>query len=689
LPLSLRGHLSQAAGSFQRVLAHDPRNVGALVGLSLVALASGQTDAAVRMAHAAVGAEPLSGTAWVTLGQSLKSAGRTTEAGTAYEQALRLEGTDSLARMGVAELKIALDQPDAAICEYELVLRRNPAFAPAHLGLGHALACLGKYAEALERYQDALLFQPRLAEAEFAAGFALARLLRPREAETRYRRALVLQPDFAAAWMNLGCLLRERGRDLSAEAALRRAVVLRPDLVSGWINLALLERERGNPAAAAAHLRTAFALNPDQIETLVAWCQFRVAERDFAGAWEWLRWALARNSAHGEAVNMNGILLHTEGRFGEAVTAFERAEALGSRHAASNRGNALLDLGRVDDALLAHQSAVVSDAQNAGARYNLSLTQLRMGDWRRGWSGYESRWSFREVHRCPRSFPHPRWCGEPLDGRRVLLHAEQGLGDTIQFCRYAALVAARGGFPIVQVQAPVQRLLHSLAVVRCGQAEIALLGETPPAFDLECPLMSLPALFGTTVDTVPWPGPYLSADPEDAAAIALRSAPARTRGAATLRVGIAWAGNPRYKADRQRSMQLEALLPLLRIAGIHWVSLQKGEAAEQLSKLPGDVSVEDGSSGDRDLADTAAIVASLDLVITTDTCIAHLAGAMGKSVWILLSHLADWRWMQELDTTPWYPTARLFRQAKRGDWLGVLTPVVTRLRSQTSPHASP
>ena len=194
----------------------------------------------------------------------------------------------------------------------------------------------------------------------------------------------------------------------------------------------------------------------------MTWCQFRAAEKDLAGAWEWLRWALARDPDHDEAVNMQGILLHTEGRFDEAIAVFERAEALGNRAAASNRGNSLLDLGRMDEALKAQETAVERDPANAGAQYNLALTQLRLGDWKQGWAGYEARWRFREVHRKPRVFRQPRWNGEELNGQRILLHAEQGLGDTIQFCRYAALVAARGGVPILQVQPAAERLMRSL-----------------------------------------------------------------------------------------------------------------------------------------------------------------------------------------------------------------------------------
>ncbi len=679
LPAELTGHLTEAALGYQLMLEENPCHPAALVGICLVALASSQAEAAVKMAEAAVAAAPRMLPAWVALGQALKAACRYEDAGRAYAHALRLDDGSSLARIGLGELLLANGRAEEAIGEFEFALRSQPALLAAQMGMGHALAVLGRNEEALERYRQALALRPKLPEGEFAAGFVLARMGRLKEAENRYRRALVLRPDFAAAWVNLGCLLREQGREVYAEAALLRAVELRPELISGWVNLAILERERGCAAEAAAHLRKAFALNPEQVETLVAWCQFRAAEGDAAGAWQWLRWALAREPENAEAVNMHGILLHNEGRFAEAIEVFAQAEALGSRAAASNRGNSLLDMGRMDEALRAHETAVERDPTHAGALYNLALTRLRLGDWERGWPGYEARWRFREVHRSPRVFSQPRWQGEALDGRRILLHAEQGLGDTIQFCRYATLVEARGGLAILQVQAPVERLMASLPAVRAGLAETALLGGRLPEFDLECPLMSLPAVFATTVETVPWPGAYLGAEHELTFERRSRTPQIRPDWARSLRVGLCWAGNPRYKADSRRSVDLKTLLPLLRVPGITWISLQKGPAAEQLAELPGEVFVWDGSSRDRDLAETAALVATLDLVVTTDTCIAHLAGAMGKPVWILLPHLADWRWMQETESTPWYPTARLLRQREPGDWAGVVERVAGEL----------
>jgi tetratricopeptide (TPR) repeat protein len=677
------GRLREIARRYQQILARNPRHAEALAGMSLVALASRQPDAAVRMAQAAVAVAPGMAPAWVVLGQALRTAALPDAAHQAYDSALRLDSTNALAHTGLGELKIAAGEYQEALAHFTVALKRDPSLQAARIGLGHALGCQEYFAESLVHYEQALAANRRLPEAEFAAGFALTRLGRIEEAERRYRRAISLRPDFAAAWMNLGCLLRDKGSDLYAEAALRRSVELRPDLITGWVCLALLFRDQKRMQDAEQCLKRAHSLDPDRVETHIAWVQFHVARKELKTAWEWLARAQARAADHPEAVNMHGILLHHEGRFAEAVTAFERAEALGSKQAASNRGNSLLDLGRIEEALDAHRCAAEADPIHPGMRYNLALTQLRSGKWAEGWSNYETRWRFREVHRQPRIYNCPRLTREmlasdSLRGQRVLLHAEQGLGDTIQFCRYAARIATRGAFPILQVQAGVERLMRSLFIVRAGTAQVARLGTAPPAFDLECPLMSLPAVFGTTVGTTPWDGPYLDAD---IAGIELRAMPFPDGDCGYPRIGVAWAGNPRYKADERRSTTLATLLPILEMPGIDWISLQKGDAASQLSALPPEIRIADGASSDRDLADTAALISTLDLVITTDTCIAHLAGAMGKPVWIMLPHHSDWRWMQQIETTPWYPTARLIRQQQPGDWPGVLTRVIADLKS--------
>lgn len=675
----LTGRLTEVAAGYQQVLMKNPNDAKALLGMGLVAIASGQAAAAVQMAEAGVRAAPQMGAGWVTLGQALKAARRWAEAEEAYRKAIALDSMDPLARQGLGELYLARERSEEAIFEFQLALRRQPLMPAALMGMGNALAMQNKNAEAFDFYERVLARVPHEPEAEFSAGFVLSRMGRKKEAIQRYRRAVRRKPDFASAWMNLGCLLHDEGQDLLAETSLLQAVELRPDMINGWLNLALLERDRKQPEKAEEYLRKAFALDPNFVDTAVTWCQLRSTEEDTAGAWSWLRWAMLRESDHAEAWNMQGILLHREKLFEKAVESFARAEQLGHKAAISNHANTLLDLGRMNEALEAHKRAVAAAPECAGAIYNLALTRLRLGEWNPGWREYEARWQFREVHSKPRVFRQPRWKGEPLNGEPVLLHAEQGLGDSIQFSRFAALVAARGGRPLLMVQDQVERLMGSLDAVRAGTVVQAIAGQPAPEFAYECPLMSLPAVFETTPETVPWTGAYLSAEPE-LVAEKWRQFPAEGRGP---RVGIAWAGNPRYKADGQRSMRLERMLPLLERPGFEWISLQKNGAEEQIAALPTRVRVVDGASQEKNLAETAALIATLDMVVTTDTCIAHLAGAMAKPVWILLPYMSDWRWMQKIETTPWYPTARLVRQRREGDWDDVLERVAQAIKAVT------
>ena len=363
----LTGDLAATALHYQRILADNPGDAKGLISMSLIAIASSQFKAAVTMARSATALFPHLISAWITLGQSLKASGQLAEAEHAYTQALRLDGASAFAHTGLGELKLLTGPTSEAILHFRIALRADPASISARVGLGNAFAAIVRYADALAEYDRALALRRNLPEAEFAAGFVLQAMNRPRDAEIRYRRALLRRPDFAAAWINLGCLLREQGRHLHAQAALQNAAELRPDLISAWINLALLAREQQRPAVAEVHLRKAFALNPGQVETHVAWCQFRAAEKDRAGAWRWLHWALNRDPDHAEAVNMHGILLHNEGRFADAVEAFQRAESLGNKPATSNRANSLLDLGLMTEALRTHELAVSRDPSHPGA----------------------------------------------------------------------------------------------------------------------------------------------------------------------------------------------------------------------------------------------------------------------------------------------------------------------------------
>jgi hypothetical protein len=338
----------------------------------------------------------------------------------------------------------------------------------------------------------------------------------------------------------------------------------------------------------------------------------------------------------------------------------------------SSLGNTLRALGRLPEALEAHEQAVAAAPGDAEARFNRAVTLLSAGDFSRGWREYEWRWM-----RTTRRKRGPWWKGDAPADRTILLHAEQGLGDTLQFVRYAPAVAALGGRIVLEVQPPLVRLCQCLSgiaeVVPAGEAE----REPSATFDAHCPLMSLPLLFGTTLETIPAAMPYLHPDPTLAAAWR-----EQLPDAGVLRVGLCWAGarhtdDPGARViDQRRSLHLAELAPLADIGRVQFISLQKGEAADQLRTPPPGLDVVDPMPRVTDFADTAAIVAGLDLVISVDTAVAHLAGALGRPVWMLSRYDGCWRWLHGRDDSPWYPTMRLYRQQQPYDW----TEVVGRLR---------
>ena len=340
-----------------------------------------------------------------------------------------------------------------------------------------------------------------------------------------------------------------------------------------------------------------------------------------------------------------------------------------------NRGIALQSMLRLPEALESYRRAVALRPDYALAHWNESLCRLLMGDFEGGWREYEWRREVREFAPQYHDFPRPLWLGEQeVAGRTILLHAEQGFGDTLQFCRYASLLAARGARVILEVQPPLKSLLTRLS----GPAMVLAQGEPLPEFDLHCPLMSLPLACGTTLDTVPAAERYLTADPERVAACS-----ARLGNTARPRVGLVWSGNPAHGNDYARSIALVDLLGSLDGAGVTFVSLQKDVRSHDRATLAARADILHCGEELRDFDDTAAWIEAMDLVISVDTSVAHLAGALGKPVWVLLPYAPDWRWLLEREDSPWYPTARLFRQPRSGDWDGVLLAVACALTQES------
>jgi tetratricopeptide (TPR) repeat protein len=536
---------------------------------------------------------------------------------------------------------------------------------------GLALSGAGRHLEAAHEFRQALALAPSDAEIYNSLGCALDDAGRHGEAVEAYLKAITLEPRFMPPHYNLGNSLKALGRSAEAAQSYRRALDLEPALPQGWHNLALSLQDLGELDEAKRALERAVQLRPEYLEARhnLGELQHRLGE--FAAAEGCFREVLARNSRHLPSWNALGISFQARERLEEAVDCYLKALSISPEylHALNNLGAANRELGVPERAAACYLRALELDPAYADARWNLALVQLLLGEFREGWQGYE--WRFRNADPvAEKKFPQPRWDGGPLNGKVVLLHAEQGFGDTIQFVRYATLLARKGAEVVVQCQsgavAPVVATVPGVARVLVG-------GEPLPHFDLHAPLMSLPLLCGTELATIPAEIPYLR--PDEALVRLWGARIPRDR----LRVGLAWAGRKSYKDDRKRSLNLELFAPLAALAGLRLYSLQVGAGADQAAAPPPGMEITDLGNAIGTFADTAAIIENLDLVICADTAVAHLAGALGKAVWVLLPLACDWRWLLEREDSPWYPTARLFRQRRRGDWGEVLERVAREL----------
>jgi Flp pilus assembly protein TadD len=392
--------------------------------------------------------------------------------------------------------------------------------------------------------------------------------------------------------------------------------------------------------------------------------------------------AIALNPFEAETHKNLGTLHARLGRMEQAFASFDRALALRPNFPAAlnEKARALWSLQLLDEAFAAFHRALALDPANPHTIWNLALLQMLTGDFERGWPGREARWKA-SLGLADRNFAQPLWLGDPpLEGRTILLHADEGLGDAIQFARYAPMVAARGANVILEVPPPLQPLLAGLpGVAACvDRSSLASL-----AFDLHCPLGSLPLAFGTRLETIPFAEAYLPVPPAARTTAWNGRLGARNR----LRVGLAWSGNPDHNNDHNRSLALRALAPLLD-CDVQFVSLQKGVRDQDRTFLGERAEIVDLTDQLTDFCETAALIGCLDLVISVDTSIVHLAGALGAPVWTMLPFNPDWRWLLHRDDSPWYSSMRLFRQPARGDWASVVSSVSRALERLVSARRS-
>ena len=539
--------------------------------------------------------------------------------------------------------------------------------ARTHLLLGMALAQSGLLGEALTSLDRAIALAPDLADAHGSRADVLVELRRPLEAVESYDRALTLAPQSFPNWCNRAALLLDLGRHAEALTSYDRALAIEPrhaDVLAAR-GLALNNLDRCEEAVET--LDRALTLAPDHhLARRTRGVALLKLERPAQALPDFQRVLAQRPDDEDALYNVAFTLVASE-RDAEALAVYDKLLAAGPHHieALLGKGAALQNLTRFAEAVATYDEVLAVDPQRVDAHYSAATALLSMGDFRRGLAEYEWRRSIAPGSASVvQPFRAPIWLGEsPLRDKTLLIHAEQGLGDVLHAVRFVPRLAQQGGRIVLQVQAALKPLLAGLE----GAALVVARGEPLPPFDCHCPVMSLPYAMKTEFATIPAEVPYIHA-PLDRASHWRARLP-HTRG---LRVGVVWCGNPAFKEDRRRSLRLAQIEPILTTANVSFISLNPGIGEHERTALAGRSNVLDLGSQFRDFADTAAVVAQLDLVITSDTSVAHLAGAMGRPVWIMLGFAPDWRFAHDREHSAWYPSARLFRQNAPGDWAGVI-----------------
>ena len=566
----------------------------------------------------------------------------------------------------------------AAEAAYRQLIADEPQAPTAWHCLGVLCLQTGRTPDAIECISHAIRLAPNNAEYYNHLGAALSAAERHDEALAALRRAVQINPHSAASHYNLGTALRNAGQLESAVASFRYAVAADPQAAEAHYNLgnALNELKRADEAEAS--YRQALAIRPDYVRAMVNLGNVLWQKKQLEESLTLLRRATSLAPTNAIAAQALGTVLRDTGRLDEAVGWLRKAAEIDPNTAETqnNLGTVLQALTDFAGAQACYERALALNPKLPDAHFSHATLRLRQGHLVEGFAEYEWRWKCSGW--ADRGFRQPRWDGSPLDGATILLYGEQGLGDTLQFVRYAQVAKTLGaGRTIVECQAPLVKVLAG-----CSFVDQVLSFNSPlPPFDVHAPLMSCPAILGESLETLEtkarqW-SPYLKADSK-----LIDKWREKLSAYAGLRVGICWQGNRENLFDAQRSFPLTSFEPIARVPGVKLFNLQKGEGAQQLAGADFeviDLGPIDEESGP--FMDTAAIMMTLDLLITSDTSIAHLAGALGVPTWIALAAHADWRWMFEREDTPWYPTMRLFRQRKLGEWGPVLERMAGEIKS--------
>ena len=675
--LHTQGKLKEAERAYSDVLKLQPGNFQALHMMGVLLLQQGDSQGGMEHLRKSLKLEPRQALAHRDLGNALQQARRFEEALASYDRALALKNDLADLHNNRGSALSALKRPGEALESYSRAIALKPDYAQAYNNRGTVWSGQKRLAEALADFDKAIALQPDYVMALNNRAGVLADLGRHGEALADHDRAIALRADSADSHNRRGHALISLGRGADALQSFDRAVAIEPGLASAHEGRGTALAMLGRHEEALQSADRALALDPD---SAIAHNNRGSALATLGRLEEALKShdrALALDPDSATAHNNRGAALALLGRLEEGIASFDRAIALAPDfvQAHTNRGKHLADLNRQEDALKSYERAAAISPDATEAQFGRSLALLTQGRFEEGWQLYEWR-----KHRVAENVFHaegrPTWTGkEDINGKTLFIEAEQGLGDTIHFCRYAPLAADRGAQVVMGVQESLVALLETLD----PRVRIMPAGEIPSTFDYHAALLSLPLAFDTSLSAIPAATPYLRADP-------LRVAEARDRiGPSGFRIGICWQGS--YIAG-VRSFPLRSFEEISRLAGVRLISLQKGVGSEQLEALPAGMTVEKlGGDLPRDFSDTAAAMEALDLIISCDTSVAHLAGALGRPCWTVLRYGADWRWLTGRDDTPWYPGMRLFRQPAPGDWSGVFAKIAMELREILNRHS--
>jgi len=675
------GREDQAEQLYRQVLEERPSDPYVLHSLGVIALGKGQVEQAAQLVRAAIGANPEVPQFHNTLGVILDHLGQPDEAIAALRQAISLKPDYAEACVNVAITLQTAGRFDEAIKVCLEALDMQPTYARAYHTMGFCLHALGRLGEAVGSYQKALALDPSLVEVYNQLGVVLSQQDRFDQAAAYLRQAVQRAPHYAEAHNNLGIALRALGHVDQAIECYKTAIALQPQFPEAHYNLAGAQASQGLRDQAIESCHRAIELRPDYAQAYNQLGIVLAARGDRTGAMECYLKAIGADGQRAEFYNNLAIVYKEQAQYPLAVQNYLKAVVLEPAfpEAHYNLANALKELGDCDRAIACYDQAIALRGNYADAHWNRALALLLKGDLKQGWREYQWRYKVNlDTVLYPHLFNRPRWQGEQISGRRLLVYCEQGLGDAIQFIRFVPQIRPLSGAEVIlETWPPLIRLFQGISGVD-RLVEASTQRHPEDDFDLCVSIMDLPYVLGASLDTIPRTVPYLTPDPAQVQAW-------RQRLAGTgLKVGIVWAGRPTHGNDLNRSCRWEQFAVLAKIQGVRLYGLQKGPVADQVPSPPPEAPFTNLGEGFADLMDAASCMAAMDLVISVDTAMAHLAGALGRPVWTLLPFAPDWRWMLHRDDSPWYPTMRLFRQPKPRDWGSVFASIAQQLAVLTS-----